>query len=229
MDNDPRAADCIKTAIVEGIEQAGFGKPSPGDVEVATAQVDLFNEAYTFGPQHSRICRPKVYEGVVAGQHRWRPENKRFLVRVNTPRFAEYFCRLRTILVKNVEQLPAATLQSYFFENYETHHKKSITAGHANVGNIQLSLCSPFVFAVQGSLAPTYVPSAVSLDVGTLGTAFLDIIMVMPRALCWLFVYCNTCGVQFSGITPIKLTLCSCSPASIKSTQTTRTICSSVR
>jgi hypothetical protein len=194
LDNDPHAADCIKAAIEEGIEKAGFGKPSAGDVEVATAHVDLFNDAYTFGPDHSNICRPKVYEGVVDKQHRWRPENKRFLVRVNTPRFAEFFCRLRTIFVKNVKQLPAATLQSYFFQSYEKHHKKleHNTAGSANVGDIQLSLCSPFVFAVQGSLSPTYLPSAASFDLNTLGTAFLDIIMVILRALYKLFVLKHT-------------------------------------
>jgi hypothetical protein len=189
LDSDADAASKVKAAII-----AEFSSIPPDAVEVAAVDVDMFNNAFRFShnDKEKYICRSKKFSG-----HEWRLENKRFLVRVaSSPHSQLILQRLASLnpsdqplCVKNVSQLatqPVAWQGSkYFgqqspygkdFGKYETSAKKGVTALDANSSDITLSLCSPLVFAVQGSLA--HAPSS-AVDLSALGTAFLDIIKVI--------------------------------------------------
>ncbi len=192
LDSDADAASRVREAIL-----AEFTSIPPDAVEVAAIDVDMFNNAFRFVIDHKdqQICRSKKFEG-----QQWRLENKRFLVRVRSADSSHILQRLSSkdsgipLHVQNVPQLATqlVTHQNnqtnlYYqkqtpygkdFEYYETHSQpmKRVPADAANSGNIILSLCSPFVFAVQGSLA--HAPSS-AIDLSVLGTAFLDIIKVI--------------------------------------------------
>ena len=188
LDSDADAASKVRQAIL-----AAFTGIPADAVEVAAIDVDMFNNAFRFHGAHGdeQICRSKKYSG-----HQWRLENKRFLVRVKSSHSHHILQRLASnsdlpLRVQNVPQLATQLVtrqQSRYyqtqspygkdFEYYEKHAKpiKAISALDANSSSISLSLCSPFVFAVQGSLA--HAPSS-AVDLSALGTAFLDIIKVI--------------------------------------------------
>jgi hypothetical protein len=165
---------------------------------VVELHVDLFNSAYMkFDGNTHRIHRPKVYVGPSATSppvHNWRPQNKRFLVRVPLAH-SHHVHSGTSITVENVDQLPTQLVtwskSQYYnmpcplgidFEHYEKSAKKAVGALDANAQHVRLSLCSPFLFAVQASLAcPDLPPSHV--DLSALGTAFLDIIKVLTRSV----------------------------------------------
>lgn len=191
--NFNRAASKVKHAIL-----ASFPLLQENQVEVVELHVDLFNSAYMkFDGNTHRIHRPKVYVGPSATSppvHNWRPQNKRFLVRVPLAH-SHHLHSGTSITVENVDQLPTQLVtwskSQYYnmpcplgidFEHYEKSAKKAVGALDANAQHVRLSLCSPFLFAVQASLAcPDLPPSHV--DLSALGTAFLDIIKVLTRSV----------------------------------------------
>ena len=228
LDSDAGAASKVRAAIVAkcpGLTQDA--------VEVVDVHVDLFNCAYTL--YNEKIYRPKVYVGLSASSpavHQWRPQNKRFLLRVPVSHSRHVLDALSSrspvpIVVKNVNPLPTKLVAvppwldnrkydglmcplGIDFGNYEQRLRKEVKATDANTQDIALSLCSPYVFAVQVSLACPDQPSS-QLDLNALGTAFLDIIKVQQPAF----------------ITPVHVgadtNFCSCSPAHGRSTLPTPT------
>ncbi len=200
LDSDSGAASKVRAAIVA--KCPGLTKDA---VEVVDVHVDLFNCAYTL--YNEKIYRPKVYIGLSASSppvHQWRPQNKRFLVRVPVSHSRHVLDALGSrcpipIVVKNVNPLPTklVTVPHWLenrkydgiqcplgidFANYESRLRKEVKAPDANREDIALSLCSPFVFAVQASLACPDQPSS-QPDLNALGTAFLDIIKVQQPAV----------------------------------------------
>ena len=200
LDRDAGAAARIEAAIRLKLKTEYKVADKGLRIEVATARVDLFNEAYKFD-FGERMARAKEYVGD-GSVHAWRPENKRFLVRVSESHSKELLSSFLssshpTIVVLDVPQLPvfqmtdrgrqryngAVSPNGFDFATYEKYCKKN----PRNVANpsldanrrdgIVLSLVSPLIFGVQASLAPKYLPSGL-LDLSALGTAFLDIIMV---------------------------------------------------
>jgi hypothetical protein len=207
LDRDAGAAAHIEAAIRLKLKTE-YKLPDKGlRIEVATARVDLFNEAYKFNAGE-RMARAKEYVGD-GSVHAWRPENKRFLVRISESHSKELLSAFLsshcpTITVLDVPQLPvfpmadrglkqnhgALSPNGFDFATYEhfcnkNPRKVANPALDANRRDgIVLSLVSPLIFGVQASLAPKYLPSGL-LDLSTLGTAFLDIIMVGgPLPLC---------------------------------------------
>jgi hypothetical protein len=194
LDSDDRAASKVKHAIL-----ASFPLLQENQVEVVELRVDLFNSAYMkFDGNTHRIYRPKAYVGHSATSppvHRWRPQNKRFLVRVPVAHSHHVRSGI-SITVENVDQLPTELVtwpkSRYFnmpcplgidFEHYEKKAKKEVgLALDANAQDVRLSLCSPFLFAVQASLACPHLPNS-QVDLSALGTAFLDIIKVHARCV----------------------------------------------
>jgi len=182
LDRDDAAAERVEEAIRCLLKTKDKGLK----VEVATSRVDLWNEAYKH-EGGTRISRAKKCVGDA-----WVPENKRFLVRISEAHSKELVASpCSTIIVENVPRLPLVKLQDtrqkkyngesspngFDFTNYEKFCKKKTPAAEANRRDIVLSLCSPLLFSVQASLAPTLLPSGL-FDLSALGTCFLDIIMV---------------------------------------------------
>jgi hypothetical protein len=170
LDGDANAPGCIAAAI-----RAALKNPAGLQVEVKAVHVDLFNEAYAFtlrgtsAPQF--IARPKTHAAGV-----WRPENKRFLARIKSSSQLRYPAII-TLTVLNVPALRQGLVSGFDFAYYERNKQKNVTAQQASTSpGIQLTLCLPLVFAVQASLAANRAPAP--LDLNTLGSAFLDIIMV---------------------------------------------------
>jgi hypothetical protein len=159
LDRDPEAHVRVRTAIAKAL-----GLPLAA-VEVKAVCVDQYNDAYTFTPQGGAgprfIARPKTFS---AATGRWKPDNKRFLARVQMPHSS--MAPIVKIDVGNVARLPSIAFEYAYYE------RNKVNAATANSdAEIQLTLCSPLIFAVQAHLAYRG-------DLPTLGAAFLDIIMV---------------------------------------------------
>jgi hypothetical protein len=187
LDSDADAASKVRAAIM-----ANFPADTPlNAVEVAAVDVDLFNNSFKFeenGREH--ICRSKTYSGTNrSGDHIWRIENKRFLVRVE----ASHGHVISNELIRRSQLPPNQRDIAIHLDNVEqldphviAHCKNRgfITPSDANAGRIVLTLCSAYVFAAQASL--TELTSS-PVDLSALGTAFLDIIKVLSHSLAVCF------------------------------------------
>jgi hypothetical protein len=194
LDSDVGAASRVKAAIM-----AIFLDGAPPDtVEVAAVDVDLFNNAFKFKDEDDRehICRSKTYSGTNrSGDHTWRIENKRFLARVALShshiisneliRRSQLPPNQRDIVIHLDKVQP---LDPRLIAHCKT--KGLITASDANNSRIVLTLCSPYVFAAQASLAQL---TSSPVDLSALGSAFLDIIKVLShsQAFCFQQHKCN--------------------------------------
>lgn len=119
LDRDDAAAERVEEAIRCLLKTKDKGLK----VEVATARVDLWNEAYKH-EGGTRISRAKKCVGDA-----WVPENKRFLVRISEAHSKELVASpCSTIIVENVPRLDLVKLQDT--------KKKSTTVNPARMDSI---------------------------------------------------------------------------------------------
>jgi hypothetical protein len=149
LDRDRDAASKIKQAIE---------KASSVEVDVVSVNVELFEAKRR---QHSGENEETTFV---------RALNKRFIIRVDakeSSRLPEF------IRVDHIDALPAELLAA----DAGTSTSSKVPAVDANRNPVRLSLCWPFFFALQSSLA--IPPLGSHVDLSALGSAFLDIIMVI--------------------------------------------------
>ena len=191
LDSDPNAHNHVRDAIRAGwFRTDRFSHP----VEVAAVNVDLYNQALTtssgFYPNIKEfIGRSKKMVG-----GRWHPQNKRFLVRI---RLDKDYVKPPEIDVSGIAKLAESALPTlspdykkildqYGFQKKGIPHSsdepKDVNAHEI----IELSVVPALFFGLQVSVGvPMHQPQ---LELSSLGTAFLDLIMVR-QAPCGFYCF----------------------------------------